>query len=288
LVIAGQAIPHLPQLLASLRVSTQPIEQHISPAAHGGPPLQAPTQTPPLHASPPGQALPHLPQLFGSFCVSAQPLAQHVCVPEQAGPPSQVDSHCPDRHDWPTAHTMPQPPQLCSSPCVFVHTLEQQTSPPVQAGPSKHDAGLWQTLPMQAWPGAHASAQPPQFCGSDVVSVQTVLQQARPLAHPSPSRQEVMVQVPLAQTWPAGQATSQAPQWSGSLSVSVQPEPQQVSPGVQDGPPWQPCAVPQIPWLHDAPFGHTTPHPPQFWRSSFSFTQALPQQVKAFAQPAPP
>jgi hypothetical protein len=56
------AIPHIPQFIASVCVST-----HAPP--HTTPPLGQ-AHFPPSHAIPAGQAAPHAPQFIASVCVS--------------------------------------------------------------------------------------------------------------------------------------------------------------------------------------------------------------------------
>lgn len=128
LVFPEQEIPQPPQFIGSVRVDSQPVTQHESPAAQMLPHVwqllaliavqllpqqscvpavhvlpQAPqfaasfgTQLPPQHISPGSQTLPHAPQLASSVMRSAQtgePVSQQVSGGTQSGlHPSQAPS----------------------------------------------------------------------------------------------------------------------------------------------------------------------------------------------------
>lgn len=103
-----------------------------------------------------------------------------------------------------------------------------------------------------------AVPQPPQFEGSELVSVQ-VLPQATSV--PGQDAQAPSAHRPLPQTWP------QPPQSKGSEPVSVQPPLQSVAPPLQA---WQ------LPAMQLCP-PQSLPHPPQFDESLLVSVQLLPQ-----------
>jgi hypothetical protein len=115
--VVGQTLPHVPQLMLSLRVSAQ----------YGAPPSGVQTDWIDVHCEPhppfeqfwstPVQTMPHMPQLALSLVRSAQyaapPSAVHsVCVE------SQALVHCPAEHSSSAPHGAPHAPQFALS--VFV------------------------------------------------------------------------------------------------------------------------------------------------------------------------
>jgi hypothetical protein len=74
----GQALPHAPQLFASVERAMHTDPQSVLPAGHIEPHTDdTHTALPPVGR---GQTLPHAPQLFGSLAVSTQEDPQRVCV----------------------------------------------------------------------------------------------------------------------------------------------------------------------------------------------------------------
>ena len=129
-----QTLPHPPQLLESVFVSTQPVLQHESPVAHI---LEATTHRHALvlHASPGAHALPHALQFAASDVVSLHLLAQHVLATSHAIPQAPqlalsllVSTHLPLQHALPAVHAVPHPPQLAASFLVSTHLPAQHAS----------------------------------------------------------------------------------------------------------------------------------------------------------------
>jgi hypothetical protein len=101
-------VPHAPQLLRSLSVSTHCPPQLAVPVGQA--------QTAATHVMGAGHATAQLPQLSGSLATSTQ-LEPHWSCPG-GHPPA---SHAPAAQTWPAAHTVPHVPQLAPSPCTLTH-----------------------------------------------------------------------------------------------------------------------------------------------------------------------
>jgi len=193
----AQRIPQPPQLLPSLAVST-----HVPPQFWRGK-LQI-AHRPPEHAEPAPHTRPQAPQLFGSVRRSTQVPLHNACP----GLPLHTWVHRLDEHVLPVPHAMPQPPQLFGSVVMSTHAPLQLVVPmgqrmmqdriehtsgdahalkhapqllgsvskstqrsPQRLNGSKH-GGSAHIPPMHVVPGRHAFPHPPQFAGSDDVSVQ--------------------------------------------------------------------------------------------------------------------
>src|SRR5580658_7364052 len=178
---SGQTLPHLPQSLLSLVVSSQPSPQHCKVPLHAGPPLHVmgDWQKPDEHVLSGPHARPHVPQLFGSLSVLVHPDGQHVSPSVQAAP----SLHPTGGVQLPFWHIEPGPqawlhmPQLSGSVCVSVQPSMQQVCPPVHAGSPLHDAPILHWLSTQVSPGEHAKPHFPQLLGSLEVSTQPLPQQ---------------------------------------------------------------------------------------------------------------
>jgi len=129
----------------------------------------------------------------------------------------------------------------CWAHCVAEQVSEKAVTSSTSSGQT--GATAWHTPLTQPTPAGQALPQAPQLLGSEVRSVQTLLQQAgRP------------VSVRPAQTLP------QAPQLLGSEPRVVQLAPgQKASPGPHDGS----TSMVQAPKMQGMPYGHWVLHPPQ-------------------------
>lgn len=98
----GQAVPHAPQLRASIEVSV-----HVEPHSWRGEmqPLTA-AQTPSLQYWPIAQALLQAPQCFGSFFASTQ------VMPHCRSGAAQLTMHAPAEQRLPDGQALPQVPQF--------------------------------------------------------------------------------------------------------------------------------------------------------------------------------
>jgi hypothetical protein len=123
LAIPGHTVPHAPQLLVSLLVSTQPAPQRISGKLHWK------VQLPPLQTavalSGGVQALPHFPQLDVALDVSTQEPPQLVRAPQSA---LQV----PALQTVPAAQAVPHALQCSESELRSTHTPLQSVYPELQ------------------------------------------------------------------------------------------------------------------------------------------------------------
>lgn len=172
-VAPAQALPQVPQLAASVAVST-----HVAPQTTW-PPGQA--HDPAWQVVPPVQALPQAPQLAALVCRSTQAPPQLVRPAAQQTPPWQV---------WPLAHAAPAPQ---------VHVPPVQVSDvPVQALPQAPQSAALVCVstqaPLQAtWPAgqqmpAEQTSVPAQ--AAPVPQVQAPAVQASPCAPQSPAVQQ--------------------------------------------------------------------------------------------------
>jgi hypothetical protein len=121
---AAQAIPHPPQFIGSLAVSTQTPLQSIEPGAH-----PAGTHTPKSQAIPAPQGLPHPPQFAGSDITSVQTPSHFTPLPEHVGP------HIPAEHSSPAPHGLSHAPQLVSSVIKSTHAPPHGDKPGPHAAP---------------------------------------------------------------------------------------------------------------------------------------------------------
>jgi hypothetical protein len=165
--------------LGSLVVSTQPaLPQHVSPAPHGGPPLQK--HVPPEQVSPAPHARPHALQFAASFCRSLQPIGQHCweplhpalpahrhVVPTQVLPFEHAGEHVVATQR-PAVHVVPLPqpgalhdePQCTLLVCKLKQPSPQHVSPATHACPAP--GHTQPPAPLHCSPDAHELVQLPQ------------------------------------------------------------------------------------------------------------------------------
>jgi hypothetical protein len=224
--VIGHGMLQPPQFSGSLVVSTHPAEQQVVAPVQAGPPLQLPgdVQVLATHVSPGGQATLQPLQLLGSLVVSVQPDGQHVSDPVHGAPPLHDSGgwHCEPEQVSPGGHGMLQPPQFSGSLVVSLQPDAQHCCVPVHAGPPLHAVAGWHIEPTQGLPGGHGWLQPPQFCGSLVVSVQPVPQHCWLPVQTWPW-QTTSTHELMTHSTPGEQGWLQPPQFCGSLVVSVQP-----------------------------------------------------------------
>lgn len=156
---AAQALPHMPQLRASVCRFEQAPLQDVSPVTH------AVEQVPAEQDSPRPHALPHAPQLAGLVSRSTQ-ASPHAVVPA-------AHSHDPAVQLAPVPHVLSHEPQSKGSLVRSTHALLQFVSEPPHV--------IWQVPAEQTWPVVHAVPHAPQLAGSLCVSVQTPSQRSPPL-----------------------------------------------------------------------------------------------------------
>jgi hypothetical protein len=137
----GQAVPHVPQFISSVCVSTQLLPQTLPPSAQ--------LHLPALQVSGAAQAIPHMPQLLLSLCVSTH-WVPHTVSPV---PPSSGHLHAPPMQVVGSLHALPQMPQ-------FLESTLTSTQAPLQ---TIFAASLHAHLPFVhlVWEG-QAFMQPPQ------------------------------------------------------------------------------------------------------------------------------
>jgi len=192
----AQALPHVPQLLGFVFVSTsQPFcsmpSQSAKPGAQTAILQDELLQTlVPFGTSP--QTMPQPPQFRLSELSTA-----HV-APQQDSPLGHVSfgpqgpTHTAPEHCSPAAQAFPHPPQLLGS--LLVSTSQPSCTWWSQsANPGKHPASsqVLAAQPAMAFTkGPHTSPHPPQLLGSVVVSTQSGPQHDRPLAHALPLPQK--------------------------------------------------------------------------------------------------
>lgn len=129
---AGHALPHVPQLLVLVEVSTHVPPQSIWPAGH----ITAMRHAPIAHAWPIGQVVPHAPQFAGSVWVLTHVPLQLVWPDGHIIGPR----HVPDIQVSPDAHARPHDPQLAS--LLFKSTqAEPQRVSPLAHTPVSCDVG---------------------------------------------------------------------------------------------------------------------------------------------------
>lgn len=220
----GQAVPHPPQLLWSVCVSTQVLPQRVCPL--GQPVIHRPeTQTAPegqsldatqVHAPPEqtplGQATLQAPQLLASLKVLMQ------VPPQSVVPVGQEVTQTPPKQNWPVGQPIP-PPQ------VQMPAVQLWLGQTVPQTPQLFES-VWrlvQVLPQRVWPAGQGVRQ-------------------RPPTHSRPAGQgavSLQVHAPPTQSR-LGQMVPQAPQLLASLLGSEHWPAQQFSP---------PQDMPQVPQL---------------------------------------
>src|SRR5581483_6662288 len=192
-------LPHMPQLRALVCRSAQteppppgpPNEHMVWPVGH------MLSQTPLTHWCPRWHALPHWPQLRASVCRSLQAPGVQLTRPAS-------HTHAPATQVAPMAHWLPHWPQLNGFVCRSTHAFEQLVRP------ASHETVHIESEHTCFAP--HVVVQLPQWAGSLVVSVQTLLQRCSPGAQPH---------VPPTQKVPPRHTMPQPPQLSPSLLVST-------------------------------------------------------------------
>jgi hypothetical protein len=132
-----QVVPHAPQFMGSVLVSTHTPPHVVDPAEQ--------TQTPLVHASPLAHVRPHAPQLFRSDETSAHPVA-HATSP--AG-----QMHAPPAHVAPGPQLCPHVPQCAGVVVKSTHSPGAGPQRVVPVGhapqtPLVHGAPVGQTMPQ--------------------------------------------------------------------------------------------------------------------------------------------
>lgn len=258
---APQRVPQRPQLPGSLVRSTQEVPHCASPW------LQPAEHLPTLHTFPWGHLVPQVPQLRVLVWRSSQTPVFALKPPGPPGRPPPPPSGWVRRHAVvPCPQTQPPFTQVAplgqgvsQAPQKFAFvSVSTQTSVVVPPRPATVHFVSPVAQPSWHWPfthwllGSQRFPHAPQLFGLELVSMQTLLQEARPPPH---------TQAPATQFPPAPQTTSQEPQFDGSAWVFVHPPPQFTSPVAQTS-------------VH-APFEQTfpaseaqvVPHVPQFFGS---------------------
>jgi hypothetical protein len=157
--VLAQSIPHPPQWLSLVIVSTQELPQRTSEP-------QSTSQVPALQTSLSlaSHALSHAPQ-----CIASVDWSTHA--PTDAQNISPVGhTHVPLLHDRPPVHAAPQAPQLASSVSVSMQ-LAPQTVAPLGHSSSHVPAA-------QCSIGSHSVSQAPQCSGLFVVLTQPAAPQS--------------------------------------------------------------------------------------------------------------
>jgi hypothetical protein len=262
-VVAGQALPHTPQLALSDVRSTQLPRPSVPGAAHWVSPeghVQARfTQSPPA-----AQMIPHALQLLGSMArlvqttIGVSPCIGGVMQVVRPASP-QPATHVPPLQVLPPGHALPQAPQLLGSVSVLMQRLPHSLVDP----PQLH------TPPTQFWPVPHAVVHEPQWPMSVTRSTHALLQLVS--GFPASFEPHTSVHAPVEHVGVAGGQTSpQPPQLLGSLCMAVH-EPLQMMP---------PFGHPHTPAWHVNPVPHCERQVPQFELSVFRSTQTPPHIVK--------
>ncbi len=244
-------MPHAPQFIGSVVVSTQAVPHIIRGAAQVVTAMHAPA----VQICPVGQTLPQRPQLRGSMFRMVHP-TEPVPVGQQVLPAAHAQVHAPALQMRPVRQVVPHAPQLRGSLRVSTHAPPQRVWPVGQIArhvPVVHD-----------WPVGHALPQRPQLRGSLRVSVQVALQRVWP-------PEQMGAQVPAVQSSPTAQALLQRPQWVFEVARSMHDVPHiirgaaHIEMGVHT-----PAAQFSL-----AP--HEVPHAPQLRASLWMSTQTVPQ-----------
>ena len=174
------AVPHAPQFVVLLVMSTQVPPQQAWPAVHAAPaphwqtlPTQVSpaahagsqggsTHSPSSQSCPGSQCIPHPPHAIVSVRKSAQRPSQQSDVPVHASPAPHLQ--VPVTHTLPCgAHAAPQPPQSVSALSVFTHAPSQHVRPPSHGSSGEHPAT--HAPPRQIVPAGQVAAHPPPASG---------------------------------------------------------------------------------------------------------------------------
>jgi hypothetical protein len=196
-MLPPQTLPHDPQLVALVLVSTsQPfvrlfMSQSAKPAAH------APSHTPPPQVTVgmllPEQGVPHAPQFDALVAVSISQPSDCLFMLQSANPLLHAPSQTPAVHVTVAMlaeeQIVPHPPQfMMSVPSMFVSqpfvslSWSQSEKPVVQV-PAQTPAVQTGVVMFS---DEHACPHPPQSATFELVSTQTWLQQARVTPPPPP------------------------------------------------------------------------------------------------------
>jgi hypothetical protein len=223
--VASHVAPQAEQFAGSVpRLASQPLpfdpSQFANPASHPAMPHWPASQlTVPFGAV---QTLAQAPQCVGSLAMLAsQPFSR--LASQSSKPGTQVIPHSPPVQlgtPFVPLQAMMQAPQWSESELVstsqpFATLPSQSSNPALQA--IAHVPPLQLAVPFVA---SQASAQPPQWSGSALVSTSQPFA-ALPSQSSNPALQAI-AQVPplqLAVPFVASQASAQPPQWSVSVSV---------------------------------------------------------------------
>jgi hypothetical protein len=277
LLPAGQMVPHAPQWLTLVAVSTQASPQRCWPEGQPlvqtalAPVVDAHTGVPPVHA------LPQRPQLLVPLRAVSQPLEG---LPSQSPKPGSHDSPQVPLAQVaaplvPLGQTRPQVPQLPAELSVatsqpLLGWLSQSELPGEQVmrqTPITHAAVL-------LGPEAHALPQAPQLPALLLrFTSQPLAGSPSQLAKPAlqVSWQAPMTQLAAALA-PTGQALPQRPQSVASLWRFAQEFPQRVCPD------WQPdthCDIPPVVAHRGVDPEHARPQAPQLAEPSSETSQPL-------------
>jgi hypothetical protein len=150
---AGHDVPHAPQFVAEVWMSTHPASPHaVSPA-----PRHEVPQVPLAHTWSRGHSLAHAPQLFRSDMMSAYVSPHAWYAPLNGATKALTDVQTPSMHAWPRGHAVPQVPQLSASVRVLVQPLPHWVRSPQFGMQLPWTHGL---------SGGHSFPHAPQFLGS--------------------------------------------------------------------------------------------------------------------------
>jgi hypothetical protein len=189
----------------------------------------------------------------------------------------------------PSGQTVPQWPQLFGSSDVSVQPAAQHWSGDLHFGPLLQPRGATHRLLTQVSSGAHGMPQPPQFCGSAVVSVHPSEQHVRlPLQAGPPLQATVDLHLPATQLSPEAHGMPQPPQFIGSVDVSVQPSEQHVWLPLQVGSPWQEGPDWHLLSTQVSPGAQTWPQLPQLFASVDVSSQPVEQHWSSGGHAGPP
>lgn len=155
------------------------------------------------------------------------------------------------------AHFAPQAPQFAGSKARLTQLELHSARPAPQVG--------WQ-VPLLQYPPSHATAQPPQWVGSERVSTHTPASATRHVVSEEP---QFRVHWPLTHTSLEAQVVLQAPQCSRSAVRSTQAAPHCCNGASQ--------VALQAPELQTLPDVQATGQVPQCAGSVIRSTQSVPQ-----------
>jgi hypothetical protein len=151
-------VPQVPQLFASVLVSTQAPPQAVCPAVPQ-------TQAPAVQVWPVPQVLPQVPQFFASVLASVQAPLQAVC-------PAVLQAQALFVHNNPAPQALPHLPQFWPSVAMFTQLVPHWVSPVAQVEP--------QAPCEQTCVEVQVVVQLPQCAPSDFVSMHMPLQSVSP------------------------------------------------------------------------------------------------------------